>query len=245
MAANTDKTRVMVVDDEQEIADLVASLLQPEGMETAVFTDPEEALAAFAQDPFDMAIIDVMMPKMDGFELCGRMRALSDVPIVFLSARDEETDQVVGFTMGADDYVTKPFKPRELVARVRAHLRRARRGATPASPGQLEAHGIAVDLLAHEASLHDKPLSLTPKEFAILALLMQNAGQPVPASEIYERVWDERYDASASNTVMVHIRHVREKLAAIDSSKELIETVWGVGYRIAAEGAGSLPEQSA
>ncbi len=227
----------MVVDDEREIADLVASLLQPEGMETTVFTDPEEALAAFSQDPFDMAIIDVMMPKMDGFELCGRMRACSDVPIVFLSARDEETDQVVGFTMGADDYVTKPFKPRELVARVRAHLRRARRGTTPASPDHLEAHGIAVDLLAHEATLHDKPLSLTPKEFAILALLMQNAGQPVPASEIYERVWNERYDASASNTVMVHIRHVREKLAAIDSSKELVETVWGVGYRISAEGA--------
>lgn len=238
-----DAVRVIVVDDEREIAELVVSLLQPEGIAAEAFTDPEEALAVFQREAFNLAIIDVMMPKMDGFELCGRMRAVSDVPIVFLSARDEETDRVVGLTLGADDYVCKPFKPRELVARVRAHLRRARRAmATAHSDGSLKVAGITADVTSHAASLLDVPLTLTPKEFAILALLMQRANQPVPASEIYESVWQEPYNASASNTVMVHIRHLREKLAAIDSSREYIETVWGVGYRISQIGREAVVE---
>ncbi len=225
--------RVMVVDDEREIADLVVSLLQREGMEALAFTDPEAALAAFETQSFDIAVLDVMMPKMSGFELCGRMRTTSDLPIIFLSARDEETDQVVGLTLGADDYVCKPFKPRELVARVKAHLRRARQVSSSSIEDDcLRVAGIAAYPTSHTATLFDMPLTLTPKEFSILVLLMRRVNQPVPASDIYESAWKEPYDAGASNTVMVHIRHLREKLAVIDSSREYIETVWGVGYRI-------------
>ncbi len=224
--------RVMVVDDEQAIADLVVSLLKQEGIGVEAFTDPAAALAAFEGSSFDMAVIDVMMPAMDGFELCTRLRRLSDVPILFLSARDEEADQVIGLTLGADDYVTKPFKPRELVARVRAHLRRSRHGFEEAEAAHhLEVRGLVVDRRAHEAFLHDQKLALTRKELSILTLLMERAGEAVPASEIYEGAWGEAFDRGAANTVMVHIRRLRSKLAAIDSSSEYIGTVWGVGYR--------------
>lgn len=235
-----DRTRILVVDDDSAISELVSSLLEAEGFDVDAFTDPEKALRSFESAGYDLAILDVMMPGIDGFELCNRLRARSDIPIVFLSARDEEIDQVVGLTLGADDYVTKPFKPRELVARVRAHLRRSKK-APASAPSQertgndanvLDVQSITVDLYAHEASLHDIPLSLTPKEFAILALLVKNAGKPVPTPKIYEKAWNEPYDPAAANTVMVHIRHLRSKLAKIDSSQEYIETVWGVGYRI-------------
>lgn len=235
--------RVLVVDDEVAIADLVVSLLGAEGMEARACYSARSALELFGKQPFDLAIIDIMMPGMDGFELCSRMRTTSNVPIMFLTARDEEADQVVGFTLGADDYVTKPFKPRELVARVRARLRRAHIDRTAQAcvggsgrgsdvPDVLDAGGIEVDLRAHTATLHGEPLSLTPKEFSILALLVQHAGSPVSARGIFENVWREPYDTSASNTIMVHIRHLRKKLAAIDSSATFIETAWGVGYKL-------------
>lgn len=237
LAANVSRaTRVLVVDDEAAIADLVVSLLESEGMEGHACYGAREALDAFAAQPFDLIILDIMMPGMDGFEVCSCLRAMSDVPIVFLTARDEEADQVVGFTLGADDYVTKPFKPRELMARVKARLRRATRQARPerasGTSDVLCVGGLEVDLRAHEASLHGESLSLTPKEFGILALLAQRAGSPVSTADIFEAVWNERYDASAANTIMVHIRHLRKKLAAVDSSAMLIETAWGVGYKL-------------
>ena len=226
---------ILVVDDEAAIADLLEGLLASEGMRVSACYGPVEALrlAEAGDDPFDLAIIDIMMPGMDGFELCTRLRALSDMPIVFLSARDEESDQVAGFALGADDYVTKPFKPRELVARVKARLRRASTRERAASAGSvLRARGIEVDATSHEASLHGEPLTLTPKEFSILAHLVRRAGSPVSTAELFEEAWGERYDAAASNTVMVHIRHLRQKLAAVDSSTAFVETVWGVGYRL-------------
>lgn len=223
--------RILVVDDERAIADLVASLLGAEGMEVRACYGAAQALQLLERERYDLGIFDIMMPGMDGFELCTRVRAVSDIPIVFLSAKDEEADQVVGFTLGADDYVTKPFKPRELVARVKARLRRARAGAQ-ATADVLRAGAVEVDLRAHKATLLGEPLQLTPKEFAILSILAKSAGSPVSTRDLFEGAWGERYDDAAANTVMVHIRHLRQKLAAIDSSKQFIETAWGVGYKL-------------
>ncbi|MCI8469282.1 MAG: response regulator transcription factor [Eggerthellaceae bacterium] len=224
--------RILVVDDEQAIADLVARLLAAEGMEVVPCYSASQALRRLERERFDLGIFDIMMPGMDGFELCTRVRAISDIPIVFLSAKDEEADQVVGFTLGADDYVTKPFKPRELVARVKARLRRARTDAAPASADLVRAGAVEVDLRAHRATIHGEALQLTPKEFAILSILARSAGSPVSTRDLFEGAWGERYDDAAANTVMVHIRHLRQKLAAVDSSTQFIETAWGVGYKL-------------
>lgn len=231
---------ILAVDDEKAIADLVAELLQREGMAATACYSGADALELFSQQDFDLVILDLMMPGIDGLEVCRRLRAVSQVPIFFLSAKDEEIDKVVGLTMGADDYISKPFKPRELVARVRSMLRRASYGSHAASPTGLSACGIEIDENAHTASVYGVPLQLTPKEFDILATLVRANGSPVSARELYETVWEEPYIASSSNSVMVHIRHLRSKLAAVDSSQDFIVTMWGVGYRInvpAAQGA--------
>ena len=231
------RENILVVDDEASITDLVCDLLQAEGYRTCACYSGAEALAAFRADAFDLVILDIMMPGMDGFEVCRKLRDTSDVPIVFLSARGEESDQVIGLTLGADDYVRKPFRPRELVARVKARLRRVKQPARGHEHEVLEARGIVVDRTAHTATLHDTPLKLTPKEFGVLALLVEHAGAPVSVADIFEGVWNERYDSAAGNSVMVHIRHLRKKLADIDSSQEFVVTVWGVGYKIDASEA--------
>lgn len=242
IAAPQGPARLLVVDDEAAIGDLVAGIFAAEGMEVRACTSGADALELLREEEFDLAILDIMMPEIDGFELCRRLRGLSEMPVVFLSAKDDETDVVVGFALGADDYVSKPFKPRELVARVKARLRRREAPADAgASAGALEVRGIEVDRRSHTAALHDVPLALTPKEFAMLALLVEHAGEPVSARELYEGAWDEAYEASCANTVMVHIRHLRQKLAEVDSSTAFIETAWGVGYRVplGAKGAGA------
>lgn len=227
------RKRVAICDDERAIADLVGQLLAEADMEPRVLYAAADLLASLAEEPCDLVVLDVMMPGMDGFACCREIRRTSGVPIIFLTAKDEEIDKVVGFELGADDYVVKPFKPRELVARVRARLRRA---ATPAGRGDerpvLEARGIALDESAYEATLHGEPLPLTPKEFAILACLLRAEGRPVASRDLFEEAWGETANAQSNNTVMVHIRHLRKKLAAVDSSQELVETVWGVGYKL-------------
>ncbi len=231
---NAERYRILVVDDEVAIANLVKSIFEAESMEVTACYRPEEALEAARTSSFDLAIMDVMMPGMDGFELCRLLQAQqATLPVIFLTAKDEETDIVVGFALGAEDYVTKPFKPRELVARVKARLRR-RDAATASIPPEtlLRAQGIELDAQAHEVTLHDIPLMLTPKEFSILEQLLRQAGQPIAAKDLYETAWGEAADASSANTIMVHIRHLRQKLAALDSSRQFIETAWGVGYRI-------------
>lgn len=222
--------KILVVDDERAIADLVGRLLVDEGMDASVCYAGDEAIAAFERDRYDLVILDVMMPGLDGFELCKRMRAVSESPVIFLSARGDELDKVVGLTIGGDDYVTKPFKPRELVARVKARLRRVPSCGPSAST--VAARGIEVDVEAHTASLHGVPLNLTPKEFDTLALLVRCCGRPVSARRIFETVWGERFDDAAGNSVMVHIRNLRKKLAAVDGSQRFIETAWGVGYKV-------------
>lgn len=223
--------RVLVADDDAAIAGLVKAVLEPEGFEVTGANSGAEALSLLEAKAFDLVILDVMMPGMDGFETCRQIRLRSDVPIIFLSAKDEESDKVVGFTLGGDDYVTKPFKPRELVARVKARLRRS--GA--ANEGGISAmRGIEIDPRAHTATLHALDLKLTPKEFDILTLLVRSGGRPVSTEELFEGVWHEPYRSSDANTIMVHIRRLRKKLEAVDSSQTFIETVFGVGYKIEA-----------
>lgn len=226
----SETSRILIVDDEQDIANLVAEILRREGFEAQPCYSGKQALELFGSGSFDLVLLDIMMPGMDGFETCGKIRSVSDTPVIFLSAKAEEADKVVGLTLGGDDYITKPFGRRELVARVRARLRRSRAEGKPA--GVLAARGIEVNPESHTASLHDVPLSLTPKEYEILALLLRNAGKPVPAARIYETVWKESFSDAAANSVMVHIRRLRTKLAEIDGSEAFIETAWGVGYRI-------------
>ncbi len=229
----------MIVDDERAIGDLVASVLTPENMDTTVFTSGFDALAAMVDTTFDLAIIDIMMPGIDGFELCTKIRTLSSMPIIFLSAKDEEADKVIGFTLGGDDYITKPFRPRELVVRVKARLRGRMEDEllsrqTLSSRSTTLSHGdIELNPEAHWATLHGEPLQLTPKEFAILKLLLEAQGKPVSTSTIFESVWNMPFDTSAANTIMVHIRRLRKKLAALDASTTFIETAWGIGYRMA------------
>lgn len=236
MGATGAVKRVAVCDDEREIADLVVELLAAQGLSAQAFYAGDDLLAAFVARPFDLVVLDIMMPGTDGFTCCRQLRACSDVPIVFLTARDEEVDKVIGFELGADDYVVKPFRPRELVARVRARLRRAEqqaaRGGAVAATDVLSCAGIELDEARHRVALHDEPLALTPKEFAILAHLLRAPHVLVPSRELFERVWGEEPNAQSNNTVMVHIRHLRKKLAAVDSSREFIETVWGVGYKL-------------
>lgn len=226
--------RVAVCDDEQAIADLVGQLLIEGGFEPVIFYAATDMLANFQHDSFDLVILDIMMPGMDGFTCCREIRQMSSVPIIFLTAKDEEVDKVIGLELGGDDYVVKPFKPREFIARVRARLRRIEQMESSGrdASSSLEARGIVLDEASHTAELHGDTLSLTPKEFAILASLLRAEGRPVASRDLFEEVWGEAANAQSNNTVMVHIRHVRKKLAALDSTQEFVETVWGVGYKL-------------
>ena len=232
---DTNQTNILVCDDEVEVAELLKHLLEREGFAVTCCHSGDAALKMLEAQTFDLAILDIMMPGTDGFEVCRQVRAGSaganaDMPIVFLSAKTEEFDKVLGFTLGADDYVTKPFKPRELVARIKARLRG--RVAAPVANDVLSVGGIELDETNHSASLHGCELSLTPKEFDCMAELLRAGGAPVSSKTLFENVWNEEYTASSHNAVMVYIRRLRKKLAEVDSSEELIETVWGVGYRI-------------
>ena len=225
--------RLLITDDDPAILGLIRAILEPEGFEIAEAHNGIEAVEAVEYSDFDLLILDIMMPEMDG--------QFSDVPIIFLSAKDEEADTVIGFALGADDYITKPFKPRELTARVRARLRR--NTALPTNETMLEAADIVIDLRAHSATLHALDLNLTPKEFDILTLLVRNAGCPVSPQDIFEQVWQEQYRLSDANTIMVHIRRLRKKLSEIDSSQAFIETVFDVGYRIDDDSGAGHTEQ--
>lgn len=224
---------ILVVDDDPVIAELVAETLRSATMDATVVTDGAEVLERLGREAYDLVILDVMMPGVSGYEVCARIRATSNLPVIFLSAKDEETDKVIGLMSGGDDYIVKPFLPRELVARVHSCLRRASYMAKPPVPDLLVCRGLEVDRAAHIARLHGIELALTPKEFSMLVRLLTAEGRPVSTRELYEAVWEEDYLPGNANSVMVHIRHLRTKLAAVDSDQVFIETVWGVGYKIA------------
>ncbi len=227
--------KIMIVDDEREIADLVEFYLKNEGYEVLKFYNGADALRCAREQPLDLAILDIMLPGADGYEICRSIREEHTYPILMLTAKEEEIDKITGLALGADDYVTKPFRPLELVARVKAQLRRHTRyndGHTDRRENVLTVRGLALNLDTRECTLDEKPLQLTPIEFSILWLLSESPGKVIPAEEIFERVWGEKYLNNSNNTVMVHIRHLREKLHDSPERPKYIRTVWGVGYKL-------------
>lgn len=226
---------ILIVDDEQEIADLVALYLENEGFQVFKFYTANEALSCIENQSLDLAILDVMLPETNGFELCKAIRKKHNFPVIMLTAKGEEIDKITGLTLGADDYITKPFLPLELVARVKAQLRRYTRyntGTEQAYTHILTASGLSINTKTHECLLNEKSLSLTPTEFAILHILMQEKGNVVSAEELFHRIWKDEYYTKNNNTITVHIRHLREKMGDSFEKPKYIKTIWGVGYKI-------------
>jgi len=226
---------IMVVDDEQSIADLIEVYLKNEGYTVYKFYYGQDALKCVMSEKLDLAILDVMLPDIDGFTLCQRIRENHNFPVIMLTAKDEEIDKITGLTLGADDYVTKPFQPLELVARVKAQLRRFTRynSSEPLREEKIIAFaGLVLNKDTHECTLNERPLSLTPTEFSILWVLASNRGRVVSSEELFREVWGDKYFTNSNNTVMVHIRHLREKMGDNAEHPKYIKTVWGVGYKI-------------
>src|SRR3984893_14831622 len=225
--------RVLVVDDEDHILELARLYLSREGYQIETVADGSQALARFGQVKPDLVVLDIMLPNLDGLTICKEIRKQSQVPIIMLTARDEVTDKVVGLELGADDYLTKPFHPQELVARAKALVRRAR--LEPDQPRLVRAGKLEVDLERHEVRLGQARVQLRPKEFDLLTLLARHPGRVFQRSELLDLVWG--YDFPGySRTVDVHVQQVREKLAGGGVSDPSIHTVWGVGYKLELEG---------
>ena len=228
------KGRILAVDDEPAILEIVRLNLEVEGYEVACARDVAGALDAFGRRPSDLAILDIMLPDGDGLDLARQLRALSDIPIIMLSARDSDIDKAVGLGVGADDYVTKPFSPIELVARVKAHLRRYaadRAGTGPSSPEPvIEAGPVRMDLARRRATVGGTAVELTAKEFDLLRLLAEHQGRVYTKAQIYESVWGEDAFGDLS-TVQVHVRRIRTKIEEHPDHPALLTTVWGIGYR--------------
>ena len=224
---------ILIVDDEQEIADLLELYLKNEGYGVYTYYDAAGALQCIKEKNIDLALLDVMLPDSDGFSLCRTIRETHNYPIIMLTARGEDIDKITGLSIGADDYITKPFNPLEVIARVKAQLRRYKRynDAARTDSEIFDYGGLIVNHATHECTLYGENIQLTPTEFNILWLLAQNHGKVVSSEELYEGVWGERY-LEGNNTIMVHIRRLREKLHEPLRDPKIIKTVWGVGYKI-------------
>jgi DNA-binding response OmpR family regulator len=223
--------RILLVDDEHAIQKLLTYPLRKEGYEVVPALDGREALDRFEAQQFDLVVLDIMLPKLDGIEVCRRLRTRSEVPIIMLTAKDDEVDKVLGLEMGADDYITKPFSVREFRSRIKAALRRsemARAGATPSKP--VGAGDLRIDFDRRTVAMRSEPVRLTYVEFEILAALATKPGHVYTRETLLQSVWgDSRY--RDPRTVDVHIRHLREKLERNPSEPEYLFTVRGVGYR--------------
>ncbi|MGQ0615456.1 MAG: response regulator [Acidimicrobiia bacterium] len=224
--------RVLVVDDDATVAEVVCRYLEREGFEVESVGDGAVALERALASPPDLVVLDLMLPGMDGLEVCRRLRALAPVPVIMLTARGEEADRVIGLELGADDYVAKPFSAKELTARVKAVLRRAKgplAGAVPGSPTVLGDGDLVVDIAAHEARLGGSLVGLTAREFELLAFLMRHPRQAFRREDLLQNVWG--YSYGDTSTVTVHVRRLREKIEPDPTHPSRIGTVWGVGYR--------------
>ena len=224
--------KVLVVDDEPEIVRLVRAYLERAGFAVVTAAEGREALAVFRHERPNLVVLDLNLPGLDGLDVCREMRRASDVPIIMLTARIEETDRLIGLELGADDYVVKPFSPREIVARVRAVLRRTE--GTPVRPEVISAGGVRLDFTRRTASVNDRPLDLTTMEFDLLAALVEHPGQVFSRQELLDRVQGNAYEGY-ERTIDVHIKNLRKKLGDDSQDPGFIETVRGVGYRFSPE----------
>ena len=227
---NDTPSRILIVDDEPSITEFVSYALKKEGFAVDVADNGEDAFALATKAPYDLFILDIMLPGMDGYELCRRLRARTTAPVLFLSARDTELDKVVGLEIGGDDYLAKPFGVRELIARVRALLRRGANGELAGSTHVVTASGITLDEDAHTASGDKGEIDLTPREFELLASLMKSAGKVVSREDLLRDAWGWEY-LTETKTVDTHIKRLRDKIAAAGYDPGLVETVRGYGYR--------------
>ena len=227
--------KILIVDDEVEIADLIETYLKNEDYAVYKFYSAKDALACIDETELDLAILDIMLPDIDGFTICRKIREKHTYPIIMLTAKDAETDKITGLTLGADDYITKPFQPLEMVARVKSQLRRYKKYNLPQTAKTdhiLCCSDLIVDTKKHECLQNNKPVSLTPTEFSILQILLENKGNVLSGEELFRRIWKDEYYTKSNNTITVHIRRLREKLHDTVENPKYIRTIWGVGYKI-------------
>lgn len=227
-------SKILVCDDDKEIVEAIEIYLTQEGYEVEKAYDGQEALKVLKEMPVDLLVIDIMMPKLDGIRATLKIREKNNIPIIILSAKSEDADKILGLNVGADDYVTKPFNPLELVARVKSQLRRyTRLGSTVKNESEAvyATGGLAINDDLKQVTVDGEPVKLTPIEYNILLLLVRNQGKVFSIEQIYESIWNE--DAiGADNTVAVHIRHIREKIEINPKEPRYLKVVWGVGYKI-------------
>ena len=227
---NETPSRILVVDDEPSITEFVGYALKKEGFQPDVVDNGEDALAMAQENDYDLFVLDIMLPGMDGYELCRRLRTKTSAPVLFLSARDTELDKVVGLEIGGDDYLAKPFGVRELIARVRALLRRSQGNELTPNSHAITASGITLDEDAHTATGPAGDIDLTPREFELMACLMKNAGTVVSREELLRDAWGWEY-LTETKTVDTHIKRLRDKIEQAGYDPGLVETVRGYGYR--------------
>lgn len=226
--------RILLVDDEVDIINFISPYLANENFEVRSFTSADEAMKCVNAEKIDLAILDIMLPGMSGLDMCREIRNKHNFPIIMLTAKNTEIDKINGLTLGADDYITKPFLPLELVARVKAQLRRYKRyGNEQKEDDDIIVHnGLVLNVKTHECILNEKPIILTPTEFSILHILCQKIGQVVSAEDLFHQIWKDEYYSKSNNTITVHIRHLREKMGDSFEEPKYIKTIWGCGYKI-------------
>jgi DNA-binding response OmpR family regulator len=230
------ETRILVVDDEKEIADLIEIYLVSDGYKVLKANNAEEGLGILGKEEVHLVLLDIMMPGMNGLEMCKKIRETNNIPIIMLSAKSTDLDKILGLGTGADDYVTKPFNPLELTARVKSQLRRYTQlnpnsNVHDAGKNEISIKGLTINKDNHKVTVEGEEIKLTPIEFDILYLLASNPGRVFSTDEIFENVWNEKV-YEANNTVMVHIRRLRGKMKEDARKNKIITTVWGVGYKI-------------
>ena len=227
-------SKILIVDDEREIADVVELYLKNENYDVVKCYNGTDALECIKNEKLDMALLDVMLPDIDGFTILQRIREEHTFPVIMLTAKTEYMDKINGLTLGADDYIAKPFNPLELIARVKAQLRRFTKynEGSKSQEDIIDFAGLVLNRSTHECTYNERELTLTPIEFDTLWILCENRGQVISSEQLFEQVWKEKYYKNSNNTVMVHIRHLREKMSGPTGKTEFIKTVWGVGYKV-------------